>query len=105
MASSSDKDNVVLVSVTQNAQALSEPAFLVKVPGATHDEDRYYLTLAVWEYSVAQASGDAVKLAGVREIAGLFAASGPYLQAADVTRATLQGGVSPATATHTGPHS
>jgi hypothetical protein len=103
MASSSDRDDVVLVSVTQNVRALSEPTFLIKVPGATPQDDKYFLTLALWEYNLAQAGGDADKVKGVGEIVHLFHSTGPMVQAVNVTTATLQGGVSPATATHTGP--
>ena len=38
--------------------ALDWPAFLIKVAGDSPETDRYYLTLAVWEYFKPDAGGD-----------------------------------------------
>ncbi len=55
------------VQVSQDsAQALSEPHFLIKVG------DRYYLTLAVWEYSLDAHGITDEQREGVKQIAATF---------------------------------
>ena len=67
----SDEHNPHIVKVVHPpADALSSPTFIIKV------EDRYYVTLALWEYRLKDATTDAQR-ESVEEIMRVYRAAPP----------------------------
>ncbi len=66
-----------------SAAGLSEPCFIIKL-GA-----KYYVTTSVLEYDPAAAGATAAQTQGVAEIAALFAAATPRLDACQVAQGAV----------------